>query len=76
MARVTGMALTLGEAYALCKTPPLEQLVRDEASALIMLPSSYACPARLGIIGLGLDVHIAIRALKHQREHMAVPDIW
>lgn len=75
VARVTGTAHTLGGAHALFKTLPLEQLVRDEASAPIMLPSSDACPPSLGIIELGLDAHDALRALKRQREDMAVPDI-
>jgi alkylation response protein AidB-like acyl-CoA dehydrogenase len=75
VARLTGTALTLGGAHALFKTLPLEQLVRDGAAAPIMLPSSDACLASLGIIGLGWDAHDALRALKRQREDMAVPDI-
>jgi hypothetical protein len=75
VARVTGTAHTLGGAHALFKTLPLEQLVRDGASTPILLPSSDACPPSLGIIGLGLDAHDALRALKRQREDTAVPGI-
>jgi hypothetical protein len=60
VARVTSTAHTLGGAHALFKTLPLEQLVRDGASAPIMLPSSNACLPSLGIIGLGLDAHDAL----------------
>jgi alkylation response protein AidB-like acyl-CoA dehydrogenase len=75
VARVTGTALTQGGAHALIETFPLERLFRDKASAPIMLPSSDACLATLGIIGLGLDAHGALRALKGQWEDTAVPGI-
>ena len=41
-ARVTGTVPTLGGAYALFKTFPLEQRLRDGTSAPTMLPSSDA----------------------------------
>jgi alkylation response protein AidB-like acyl-CoA dehydrogenase len=54
VARITRTALTLGGAHALFKASPPGRLFRDGASAPIMPPSSDACLASLGIIGLGL----------------------
>ena len=75
MARVTCTALTLGGAHALFKTFLLERPFRDGALGSIMLSSSGTCLASTGIIGLGLDAHDTLRALKRQREDTAVPDI-
>ena len=73
--RTSGTALTLGGAYALLKIPPLERLFRDGTPAPIMLPSSDACLASLGIIGLGLDAHDVLRSLRRQQKDATVPFI-
>jgi hypothetical protein len=52
---------------------PLDWLFRDGVSTPIMPPSSDACLASLGIIGLGLDAHDVLQSLKRQRENTTVP---
>jgi alkylation response protein AidB-like acyl-CoA dehydrogenase len=62
--RVTRTALTLGGAYALFKTSPLERLFRDGAVAPMQFPPRDFCLASLGMLELELDPRDVLPPLK------------